>query len=89
MKKFIIIILLFIVTGMLITYKNQSERYNELLLEKKEYQNKLKEKEKEFSKISKEREMLDTPEVKEKLAREELGYIKKDEIQYILQKESK
>lgn len=68
-------------------YNEQEKKFSELREEKMRYEKELKEVQAELNRLEKELKSVDTPEVKEKMAREKLGMVKKDEIQYSIKKD--
>lgn len=83
-------VLLLIVLAVLLVpvYNEQQQKFEELRIEKEKYEKELKKAQSELDNLEKELKEIDSPKVKEKMAREKLGMVKKDEIQYSIKKDN-
>lgn len=79
-------ILSVLIFGFLWHFNNQEKHYQLLEKERIELEKILSINQRELDILKAELENIESPEAKEKMIREKLGMMKKDEIQYIIQK---
>lgn len=87
-KKMSLILAIILVFGAIFVYTYlQQEKHFKLLREEKiELEKQLKLSQKELDLLKAELEQIESSEAKEKMIREKLGMMKKDEIQYVIKK---
>ena len=80
------VVIIFLGFGFLWHYHNQEKHFYILQKENMELEKMLSMSQKELEVLKAELENIESPEAKEKMIREKLGMMKKDEIQYIIKK---
>lgn len=86
-KMWLILTIVFVFGAVFVyTYLRQEKHFKVLLEEKHELEKELKLNQRELDLLKSELEQIESPQAKEKMIREKLGMMKKDEIQYVIKK---